>query len=753
MTFHELNTPLRRKNQQPEALLTQRVDEEQSESTDTVTRTAPTTGMDLSGVSTHGPDVTPAAEVVPETPAAALIVDDSATDLQPGQLPKTEFLRQLEVAVCAEAEAALAGTEHSGTGCPYLTFWFSYYQEQSSTHIENVIHRYAPETQGATTAAQYVTLIAARVRRGIERWAATGELTDVPEDAPIPETAPETADGVQHKERSTATRPPADPRAVRARLGAGRPLESGVRSRMEHAFGQSFAQVRTHTDPAASRISNEQNARAFTVGRHVAFGAGQYSPGTPVGDALIAHELVHVVQQQNTETTAAQPDAGSSHGSRALEEDADRAAVAAVTSAWSDTAEARANQPTSIATSLRSGLRLSRCGPSKKAEEQHALEYLQHLRTTGKIEAATDSKKNARKVVELWKQGHGQFILPATLKVLIVNELLNVPATDAGMAVPAEDQAAVATLLEGMTDREIETVMAKVGDKVIASALQGDSLKQVEERKKKVTPAGAREKEETFDAERLTGLRDQFIENAKKDKKKGRLECIQILSTQLEKLYEGPAELAEIKKGTHGYTKERNYRGRTLAESTLPNLMSRVEESNLVAESFVTDFARDPKTKQPVSADKSAWAGVTKMVGGVQGWHFFTMALMDGYHSVSLFVENRPNGMFLYWADQLFTTMENLVEPGSVAGFRQYNASSFDAYVLETTKQFWDGYYERHAGQKPGTGAFKPAGDSRTTLTIWKLRRTLPAPQPKPPAPAKPPAPTNPKPKRKRPAQ
>src|SRR5262249_2600511 len=38
-------------------------------------------------------------------------------------------------------------------------------------------------------------------------------------------------------------------------------------------------------------------ALAFTVGRDIVFGRGQYSPGTFEGRRLIAHELAHVVQQ------------------------------------------------------------------------------------------------------------------------------------------------------------------------------------------------------------------------------------------------------------------------------------------------------------------------------------------------------------------------------------------------------------------------------------------------------------------------
>ena len=52
-----------------------------------------------------------------------------------------------------------------------------------------------------------------------------------------------------------------------------------------------------HTDERAAKSARDLNALAFTVGKDVAFGAGQYAPGTLDGRQLLAHELTHVVQQ------------------------------------------------------------------------------------------------------------------------------------------------------------------------------------------------------------------------------------------------------------------------------------------------------------------------------------------------------------------------------------------------------------------------------------------------------------------------
>jgi hypothetical protein len=86
-------------------------------------------------------------------------------------------------------------------------------------------------------------------------------------------------------------------RVDRARSG-GEPLPDSARSFFEPRFGRDFSQVRIHTDGAAGESAQELNARAYTVGRDIVFGTGEYAPETDSGKALLAHELVHVVQQR-----------------------------------------------------------------------------------------------------------------------------------------------------------------------------------------------------------------------------------------------------------------------------------------------------------------------------------------------------------------------------------------------------------------------------------------------------------------------
>jgi len=77
----------------------------------------------------------------------------------------------------------------------------------------------------------------------------------------------------------------------------GAPLEGGIRSRAEGSLGMDLSGVRVHTDQQAADSAAGLQAMAFAQGQDIFFGEGQYDPGSQQGDELIAHELVHVAQQ------------------------------------------------------------------------------------------------------------------------------------------------------------------------------------------------------------------------------------------------------------------------------------------------------------------------------------------------------------------------------------------------------------------------------------------------------------------------
>ena len=83
----------------------------------------------------------------------------------------------------------------------------------------------------------------------------------------------------------------------RAIAGPGQPLAPALQQDMGQRFGHDFSRVRVHTDVGAARSARELNARAYTVGRHIVFGADRFVPATRDGRRLLAHELTHVAQQ------------------------------------------------------------------------------------------------------------------------------------------------------------------------------------------------------------------------------------------------------------------------------------------------------------------------------------------------------------------------------------------------------------------------------------------------------------------------
>lgn len=81
------------------------------------------------------------------------------------------------------------------------------------------------------------------------------------------------------------------------RSGGGCPLPASERRFLEPHFGRAVDRVLIHTDWRAQEAAAALDARAFTVGRDIAFGTREYRPGTDRGRRLLAHELTHVVQQ------------------------------------------------------------------------------------------------------------------------------------------------------------------------------------------------------------------------------------------------------------------------------------------------------------------------------------------------------------------------------------------------------------------------------------------------------------------------
>lgn len=89
------------------------------------------------------------------------------------------------------------------------------------------------------------------------------------------------------------------PEMIRRPTG-GRAIDPDLQVPMQDRFGVSFGNVRIHSDTQAAGLAASIGARAFTFGRDIYFGAGEYRPTTTDGRRVLAHELTHVLQQRAT---------------------------------------------------------------------------------------------------------------------------------------------------------------------------------------------------------------------------------------------------------------------------------------------------------------------------------------------------------------------------------------------------------------------------------------------------------------------
>jgi hypothetical protein len=115
-----------------------------------------------------------------------------------------------------------------------------------------------------------------------------------------------------------------DPPSGGQRLPASIERTAGAR------LGADLSDVRIHTGAQAGDETRVAGARAMTQGNAIRFKAGEYAPDTVEGRRLLAHELVHVVQQARHGQSAVQHKSLASQPDEASEHEADAAADALV---------------------------------------------------------------------------------------------------------------------------------------------------------------------------------------------------------------------------------------------------------------------------------------------------------------------------------------------------------------------------------------------------------------------------------------
>ena len=232
---------------------------------------------------------------------------------------------------------------------------------------------------------------------------------------------------------------------------AGQPLDSRTRAAMEPRFGHDFSMVRVHADAKAAESAEAVGALAYTVGRHVVFGAGQSTENTP----LFAHELTHVVQQRAADVPFANIEVAPSDD--ALESDAH-----ANEEAHGPRLQ-RASFGSSVLGFFSAPLRLF--GVENYADDE-LLDYHDNYLARGAIEDSFDSDNKARAIVKRWRTNRLTFQSkdkPVTItldkkkKVALAMEMFRGHRS-------SDDVDQTLALLEGSSEDEVTAIILWVNE-------------------------------------------------------------------------------------------------------------------------------------------------------------------------------------------------------------------------------------------------------------------------------------------------
>ncbi|MDN5794397.1 MAG: hypothetical protein L0H79_01430 [Intrasporangium sp.] len=205
-----------------------------------------------------------------------------------------------------------------------------------------------------------------------------------------------------------------------------------------------------------------------------------------------------------------------------------------------------------------------------------------------------------------------------------------------------------------------------------------------------------------------------------------RQNCIAIVHSLAPKLFSSEPVVKKIEKRfaklrEKGETYTMVHTGDTLSGIGVAD--PRVEVKFNDAKGKTTNGNTEPKTLVSSVFDK-----VMDKVGSDFGWHIFGMAIMDGHHSVTLFVDNQPEGRTLFWADQWrLDPGDNFFQlPGAISGFRQYDKAGFDTFIETMTNRWWNDVH------RPDSDCGKRSGKKwdtvcryNTTVMLWQLRKVV----------------------------
>jgi len=85
--------------------------------------------------------------------------------------------------------------------------------------------------------------------------------------------------------------------SIRKLQNAGVPLKEAQLEFFQSRLNADLSSVRVHNSQEGQTLAHSLHAKAFTVNNHIVFSKNQYQPDSMQGRELIAHELVHILQE------------------------------------------------------------------------------------------------------------------------------------------------------------------------------------------------------------------------------------------------------------------------------------------------------------------------------------------------------------------------------------------------------------------------------------------------------------------------
>lgn len=186
----------------------------------------------------------------------------------------------------------------------------------------------------------------------------------------------------------------------------------------------------------------------------------------------------------------------------------------------------------------------------------------------------------------------------------------------------------------------------------------------------------------TFSEEAVKRMRDYFIDNAKTQKDGA---CIVALNKGVKMLLNDPKQPT---------TNES-------IEKTMEKIAASGRSGDAREIYFKSKSGKITRgSSRPETLAESVWDAAITMADKDPGWSVFTMSLLDGYHTVTLTLDNtKLDNPHIYWSDQW----------GSKGGWMEYTKSSLDAEVTRLIQGWWD----KQAEGKKHT----------TVVRLWRLRQ------------------------------